>query len=118
MSIGNLKTNGNKGNNFPYQLAVLELLGAILAASGGGGGGCCPEVIRTPTMLRSSAPGNVPAGTRSVSIYNAGPLTGIVLGANLLTGESITFSAGSNLDVLGIVNYDATGTEFLITYLT
>lgn len=31
MSIGNTKTNGNKGNNFPYQLAVLELLGQIAA---------------------------------------------------------------------------------------
>ncbi len=29
MSVGNLKTQGNKGNNFPYQHAVLELLGMI-----------------------------------------------------------------------------------------
>ena len=29
MSIGNLKDNGNKGNNFPYQLAVLQLLQKI-----------------------------------------------------------------------------------------
>jgi hypothetical protein len=29
MSIGNLKTEGNKGNNFPYQLKTLQLLGAI-----------------------------------------------------------------------------------------
>jgi len=29
MSIGNLKTEGNKGNNFPYQLRTLQLLGAI-----------------------------------------------------------------------------------------
>lgn len=29
MSIGNLKDSGNKGNNFPYQLAVLKLLDAI-----------------------------------------------------------------------------------------
>lgn len=29
MSIGNLKDNGNKGNNFPYQLSVLQLLGSI-----------------------------------------------------------------------------------------
>lgn len=28
MSAGNLKDNGNKGNNFPYQLGVLKLLGA------------------------------------------------------------------------------------------
>ena len=29
MSIGNLKDNGNKGNNFPYQLGVLQLLKQI-----------------------------------------------------------------------------------------
>lgn len=27
MSIGNLKDQGNKGNNFPYQLAALKLAG-------------------------------------------------------------------------------------------
>ena len=29
MSIGNLRDQGNKGNNFPYQLRNLQLLGAI-----------------------------------------------------------------------------------------
>lgn len=29
MSIGNLKDNGNKGNNFPYQLRMLQLLAQI-----------------------------------------------------------------------------------------
>lgn len=29
MSVGNLKDNGNKGSNFPYQLAVLKLLEEI-----------------------------------------------------------------------------------------
>jgi hypothetical protein len=29
MSLGNLKDNGNKGNNFPYQYKVLQLLSAI-----------------------------------------------------------------------------------------
>lgn len=32
MSIGNTKDNGNKGNNFPYQLASLQLLDQILTA--------------------------------------------------------------------------------------
>ena len=38
MSIGNLKDYGNKGNNFPYQLRNLQLLGGIqdcCTASGG-----------------------------------------------------------------------------------
>ena len=29
MSVGNLKDNGNKGNNFPWQLAVLKLLDQV-----------------------------------------------------------------------------------------
>lgn len=29
MSVGNLKDQGNKGNNFPYQLAVLKSLGTL-----------------------------------------------------------------------------------------
>ena len=29
MSVGNLKDQGNKGNNVPYQLKTLQLLGAI-----------------------------------------------------------------------------------------
>ena len=29
MSVGNLKDQGNKGNNFPYQLRSLQLLGDI-----------------------------------------------------------------------------------------
>lgn len=34
MSVGNLKNTGNKGNNFPYQLAVLKLLDQINASIG------------------------------------------------------------------------------------
>lgn len=49
MSIGNLKDQGNKGNNFPYQLAVLQLLDQI-ANGGGGGGGCCPTAATEATL--------------------------------------------------------------------
>jgi len=53
MSIGNLKDNGNKGNNFPYQVGVLELLGQIVdnGGGGGGGGGCCPTAATEATLL-------------------------------------------------------------------
>lgn len=37
MSIGNTKTEGNKGNNFPYQLATLKLLEGILNNTAGAG---------------------------------------------------------------------------------
>lgn len=115
MSVGNLKDQGNKGNNFPYQLAVLKLLDAILAATGGGGGGCCPAVARVPSMIRSSAAGNTAAGARSVAIYNAGAATGTVMGTNLLSGETVSFDAGSNQDTLPAIAYSGVGTDLLIT---
>lgn len=116
MSIGNLKNSGNKGNNFPFQLAVLKLLDQI--AGGGGGGGCCPATPRVPAMIRASAPGNVTAGKRSVSFYNAGAVAATVLGTPLLAGESVSFDAGSSLDTLPVIAYDGTGTDLLITSIT
>lgn len=48
MSIGNLKTYGNKGTNFDWQFAVLQLLGQIAAGSGGG---CpCPSNAQESTL--------------------------------------------------------------------
>lgn len=116
MSIGNTKDNGNKGNNFPYQLKNLQLLACIHdAIIAGGGGGCCPAVVRTPSLLRASAPGVVPAGARSVSVFNAGLVNGTWLGAVIKPGEQFNYDAGSNLDTLLAFAYDGTGTELVIT---
>lgn len=131
MSIGNTKTNGNKGNNYPFQLAVLQLLDQI-AAGGGGGGGCpCPSnaqeatlalvlaaltpVPTTPNLIRSSAAGNVAAGAKSVTVYNAGAANGLVLGQAIKVGESLTWSAGGINNTLSAISYDGTGTELVIT---
>lgn len=46
MSVGNLKDNGNKGNNFPFQLGALQMLKIIndsITGGGGGGGGLFTE---------------------------------------------------------------------------
>ena len=48
MSIGNLKDQGNRGNNVPYQLSVLQLLDQI--AAGTGSGGCCPTAATEATL--------------------------------------------------------------------
>lgn len=50
MSVGNLKDQGNKGSNFPYQRAVLELLSNI--STGGSTGGCCPTAATEFTLLQ------------------------------------------------------------------
>lgn len=119
MSVGNLKTNGNKGNNFPFQsntLIILEQIRqAIIAGGGGGGGGCCPATIRTPSVQRVVAAGTIAAGARAVSIANVGDQTGTVLGTNLKGGEVISFSAGSDQDTLSAIAYNPGTSEFLIT---
>ena len=47
MSIGNLKDQGNKGNNFPYQLKNLQLLGQIATAVSDP---CCPTAATEATL--------------------------------------------------------------------
>lgn len=47
MSIGNLKDNGNKGNNFPYQLSVLQLLDQIVNSTTTA---CCPTAATEATL--------------------------------------------------------------------
>jgi hypothetical protein len=48
MSVGNLTDSGNKGNNFPYQLAVLQLLEQI--ATMPSLSGCCPNDATEATL--------------------------------------------------------------------
>jgi hypothetical protein len=72
------------------------------------------STARTPAMFRTSASGTVTAGKRSVSIRNAGSANGVVLGANLLPGETVNFDAASLKDTLGAIAYNGTGTDLLI----
>jgi len=131
MSIGNLKDYGNKGNNFPFQLKVLEGLQAILD------GNCCEDIVialkrigdaaedidtklqsatRTHNIRRTSVAGTI-VRPYSFSIANVGTANGTVEGATLAPGETINFDAGVLNNNFGNVNYDPTGTEFLITYV-
>lgn len=52
MSVGNLKDYGNKGNNFPYQKAVLILLDQIANAAASD---CCPTAATEATLLTRNA---------------------------------------------------------------
>jgi hypothetical protein len=58
MSIGNLKDYGNKGNNFPFQLKVLQGITNILAAMTGTSIVINPKV-RTANIKRSNSTGTV-----------------------------------------------------------
>lgn len=91
------------------------LLQQILAATNSGR--TAPEA-RTPTMFRTtSAAPAISTGKKSVSISNVGSANGTVLGAILKPGETVNFDAGAINNTLGVIAYDATGTEFLIIHL-
>ena len=126
MSVGNLKDYGNKGNNFPFQLKVLQGLQAILD------GNCCEDILlalaaidtklkpnlRTPKIISSSTTGATIAGWYSFSIANVGSAAGLVDGVSIPAGTTINFDAGVLNNTLGSLPYDATGTTFIITYIS
>ena len=116
MSIGNTKSYGNKGNNFPWQLQMLNGLQGIIDALAAGT--CCPLQRRYSNILSvSNAPGIIANGSYGFSIANVGTAAGTVDGQSLPAGVTINFDPGVNNTISGLP-YDATGTDFLITYLS
>jgi len=141
MSIGNLKDSGNQGNNFPWQLKMLqglqgiinELQGtldveivaplgqqimddsvSVVIASDQAG------VERTPNFLRPSGIfGNTPVDIFSVSFASVGTANATVGGMILKPGETLNLDAGAINNTLGVIAYDTTtaGAELIITYL-
>ena len=114
MSVGNLKDYGNKGNNFPWQLKMLQGLNALLSAfSSGGGTSYLAPQSRTTSISRVTTPGNI-INPYSISIANVGSANGTVKATTLKPGETISFDAGALNNTLDVIGYDALGTEFLI----
>ena len=120
MSIGNLKTEGNKGNNFPWQLKMLQGLQGIIDTLNAGV--CCPPQARTTNFLRptGASSGTIAAGTFSMSFASVGTGNATVGGMTLKPGEIINFDAGALNNTLGAVAYDTTPTaaELIIITLT
>jgi hypothetical protein len=114
MSIGDTKSYGNKGNNFPWQLKMLEGLQAILNALAGKTNG--PQ--RTPQILSDLGPNSTPLGVYSFSIANVGTAAGSVDGQILPAGTTINYDGGALNNTLSSISYDATGTTFLITWIS
>lgn len=118
MSIGNLKDSGNQGNNFPWQLKMLQGLQALIDD------GCCDSIVnllaaqeRIHNVLRTSTSGTI-VRPYSFSIANVGIANGTVEGETLAPGETINFDAGVLNNKFGTINYDPTGTKFLITWVS
>ena len=95
MSIGNLKTEGGKGTNWPWQYKMLKGLQGIIDAITATAG----EKENAPTMHRALAAGQVTiaASVKSISFYNASATdTAHVLTVDLKPGETVNFDAGGN----------------------
>jgi hypothetical protein len=78
---------------------------------------------RTAGILRPTAAGNVnsvAATFYSVSVANVGSADGSVLGvaSNIKPGEVLNFSADAINNYFNSFAYDATGTEFIIIYVS
>lgn len=115
MSIGDTKSYGNKGNNFPWQLQMLKGLQGIIDTLTAGV--CCPPAQRTSRIVSvSNSPGAVSNGSYGFSIANVGTAAGTVDGQSLPAGVTVNFDPGVNNTITGLP-YDATGTDFLITYI-
>jgi hypothetical protein len=77
-------------------------------------------VARTPGIIRPTGAGNVntvAANFFSVSVANVGLANGTVLGATIKPGEVLNFSGDALNNFFTSFDYDATTTEFLITYI-
>jgi hypothetical protein len=78
-------------------------------------------VLRTPNMLRTTSSGNLSSLSLqiySASVANVGTADGTVLGAVLKAGEIVNFDASSISHYFDDFAYDATGTEFIIIYVS
>jgi hypothetical protein len=114
MSIGNLKTYGNKGNNFPFQLKVLQGITDVINSLTGVTAGAS----RTTNILRPTTSGTITAGKRSASFSNVGTANATIKGVVLKPGETVNFDAGAINNTLDAIAYDATGSELLIIFIS
>ena len=93
MSIGNLKTYGNKGNNFPWQLKMLEGLQAIADATS------------SPLTCVDDSIG-ICAGGSLLTSTTIGADTG--LDVNIIGGVTLEVNLDAANDQVGIYGYNGT----------
>ena len=88
MSIGNLKDSGNQGNNFPWQLKVLQGLQAIF-----------DEAAQPLTCVEDSVTICPPAGGLDVNLHDGAgtPITSTTIGSD--TGVDVNIIGGVTLEV-------------------
>ena len=103
-----------RGDNRSRDLYILQALNRIEQAVSSGGG----AQTRTHNTIISSTTGTVPAGTIRGSIMNIGSANGVWNGITLPAGVSVPWGEVAIRDTYNAINFDATGTTFLIEYTT
>jgi hypothetical protein len=73
---------------------------------------------RTPSIASFTGVGATTAGVYSFSIANVGAADGIIFGVTIPAGMTVNFDGGALNNTLGSISFDATGTRFIITYLS
>ena len=119
MSVGNLNTEGNKKNNFPWQFKMLKGLQAIVDTIISSISNYFEPRQRIAVVISTTTSGDVPF-CWSFSIANVGTAAGTVNGQSLPAGATVNFDGGAlnNYFESPAMSYDASGTTFLITYIT
>lgn len=115
MSIGNLKTDGGKGTNYPWQRAMLKGISKMVTLMGGGS---TPAGTRVPDLDRTTGSGTI-KGAYSASFANVGTADARVLLTDVKPGETVNFDAGNF--ILDDIVYDASvnpGAELLIATIS
>ena len=123
MSIGNTNTQGNKRNNFPYQLASLQLLGDILTAVNASAAAATGKVIY-PYLMSSTGSDDLSGSPiiYNVSFSNVGASAiDLVVGGSgtisIPAGTTVNYDPGVNNWYEGsLFSWDATGSTLLVAY--
>jgi len=76
------------------------------------------SVTRTPSIASATGLGSTTAGVYSFSIANVGGANGLIYGVTIPAGMTVSFDGGALNNTLGSISYDATGTTFIITYIS
>lgn len=77
--------------------------------------------VRNPKVIRPTSAGNINSlepKFYSVSVANVGLANGTVLGTTIKPGEILNFSADALNNYFDDFAYDASGTEFIITFIS
>jgi len=76
------------------------------------------SVLRTPSIDSATGLGSTTAGVYSFSIANVGGANGLIDGVTIPAGMTVSFDGGALNNTLGSISFNATGTTFIITYIS